>query len=141
MESGLGLPFLPDTIAVFGGGKNVAWMEAEWLRTKNVAYWGDLDTWGLAILSDVRSKLPTITVLMMDQDTLQRHKDRMVEERKSVDNVPEFLTASETEIFLKLKNTDKLISRLEQERLSPDYVKANLEAWIWNKLSHRLGKY
>ncbi|MBK8816562.1 MAG: hypothetical protein IPN42_14150 [Methylococcaceae bacterium] len=95
LESGLGLPPLPDTIAVFGGGKNVAWMEAQWLKTKNVAYWGDLDTWGLSILSDVRSKLPTITVLMMDQNTLQLHKDRMVEERKPSDKIPIFLTDSE----------------------------------------------
>ncbi len=130
LESGLGLPLLPDTIAVFGGGKNVAWMETEWLKTKNVAYWGDIDTWGLSILSDVRSKLPTITVLMMDQKTLQLHKDRMVGERKSVDNVPKFLTASETDIYQNLKNTDKFTSRLEQERLSPDYIKTNLEAWV-----------
>jgi hypothetical protein len=130
MESGLGLPSLPDTIAIFGGGKNVAWMEAAWLKSKNVAYWGDLDTWGLSILSDVRTKLPTVTVLMMDQKTLLLHKDRMVEERKSVDNLPEFLTTSETEIFLNLKNTYKLTSRLEQERLSPDYIKTELEAWI-----------
>lgn len=132
LESGLGLPLLPDTIAVFGGGKNVVWMETEWLKTKNVAYWGDLDTWGLSILSDVRSKLPTITVLMMDQNTLQLHKDRMVEERKSVDNAPEFLTAPEKEIFLNLKNTSELASRLEQERLSPEYIKTKLETWIAN---------
>lgn len=130
MESGLGLPLLPDTIAVFGGGKNIAWMENDWLQMKNVAYWGDLDTWGLSILSDVRSKLPTVTALMMDQKTLQLHKNRLVEERKSVDNVPKLLTTSETEIFLKLKYTNKLTSRLEQERLSPDYIKKNLETWI-----------
>jgi hypothetical protein len=130
MESGLGLPSLPDTIAIFGGGKNVAWMEAVWLKSKNVAYWGDLDTWGLSILSDVRSKLSTIKVLMMDQKTLDDHKDRMVGERTSVNNLPKFLTDSEARIFSNLKNTDKLASRLEQERLSPDYIKSRLEAWI-----------
>lgn len=130
MESGLGLPSLPDTIAIFGGGKNVAWMEAVWLKSKNVAYWGDIDTWGLSILSDVRSKLSTVEVLMMDQETLDEHKDRMVGERTSVDNLPKFLTDSEARIFSNLKNTDKLSSRLEQERLSPDYIKSKLEAWI-----------
>ncbi|WP_349431998.1 DUF3322 domain-containing protein [Methylomarinum sp. Ch1-1] len=130
MASGLGLPLLPNTIAVFGGGKNVAWMEAPWLKSKRVAYWGDLDTWGLSILSDVRSKLPTVTALMMDQETLDRHEDRMVGERKSVDAIPEFLTASETQIFLDLRNSEKNDSRLEQERLSPDYIKAKLKNWI-----------
>lgn len=130
MESGLGLPSLPDTIAIFGGGKNVAWMEAVWLKSKNVAYWGDIDTWGLSILSDVRSKLSTIKVLMMDQKTLDKHKNRMVGERTSVNNLPKFLTDSEARIFSNLKNTDKFASRLEQERLSPDYIKSRLEAWI-----------
>ncbi|WAR44943.1 Wadjet anti-phage system protein JetD domain-containing protein [Methylomonas rapida] len=130
MESGLGLPSLPDTIAIFGGGKNVAWMEAVWLKSKNVAYWGDIDTWGLSILSDVRSKLSTVEVLMMDQETLDEHKSRMVGERTSVNNLPKFLTDSEARIFSNLKNTDKFASRLEQERLSPDYIKSRLEAWI-----------
>lgn len=130
MESGLGLPLLQDTIAVFGGGKNVAWMDALWLKSKRVAYWGDIDTWGLSILSDVRSKLPTVVVLMMDQQTLDSHQNRMVGERKSVDNVPEFLSDSEVRLFSSLKNRDKLASRLEQERLSPDYIKSKLIAWV-----------
>jgi hypothetical protein len=135
MESGLGLPLLQDTIAVFGGGKNVAWMDALWLKSKRVAYWGDIDTWGLSILSDVRSKLPTIVVLMMDQQTLDSHQDRMVGERKSVDNVPEFLTDSEAQLFSSLKNRDKLASRLEQERLSPEYIKSKLDVWIASSYS------
>ena len=130
IESGLGLPLLPDTIAVFGGGKNVAWMEAPWLKNKRVAYWGDIDTWGLSILSDVRSKLPAVEALMMDQETLDHHQDRMVGERKSVENIPEFLTDSETRVFLRLKNAIKNNSRLEQERLSPDYIQSKLKNWI-----------
>lgn len=133
MESGLGLPLLADTVAVFGGGKNVAWMEASWLKHKRVAYWGDLDTWGLAILSDVRAKLPSVEALMMDRETLTHHKDRMVGERKSVENTPEFLTDAEKRIFLDLKNADSHASRLEQERLSPDYIQSKLEAWVQNK--------
>jgi hypothetical protein len=132
MESGLGLPSLQNTIAVFGGGKNVAWMDALWLKSKRIAYWGDIDTWGLSILSDVRFKLPNVEALMMDEETLNLHKDRMVGERKSVDYVPKFLTNSEAQIFSSLKNTDKLTSRLEQERLSPDYIKSKLDAWIAN---------
>lgn len=130
MESGLGLPSLPNTLAVFGGGKNVAWMEAPWLKQKHVAYWGDIDTWGLSILSDVRSKCPAVKALMMDRETLDRHQDRMVGERMSVDNIPEFLTDSEIRIFSYLKNTDKNVSRLEQERLSPDYIQSKLQHWI-----------
>lgn len=81
-------------------------------------------------MSDVRSKLSTVDVLMMNQKTLDLHRDHMVCERKSVHDAPAFLTDTEAQIFLTLKNTDKDNSRLEQERLSPDYVKVKLEAWI-----------
>jgi len=53
-QSGYALPELDDTIAVFGGGRNTAWMEADWLRTKRIGYWGDIDSWGFAILSEAR---------------------------------------------------------------------------------------
>ncbi|NIR95359.1 MAG: hypothetical protein GWO08_17420, partial [Gammaproteobacteria bacterium] len=39
-QSGYGLPALNDTVAVFGGGANVSWMDAPWLRDKNIGYWG-----------------------------------------------------------------------------------------------------
>lgn len=129
MQSGFGLPLLKDTIAVFGGGKNVAWMEAEWLKHKNVAYWGDIDTWGLSILSDVRSKLPSVTAIMMDQKTLNLHENRMVIEAESVGDLPKFLSETEAQIFSDLKSGHYMGSRLEQERLSPDYIRAKLEVW------------
>jgi hypothetical protein len=50
IESGLALPPMENTIAVIGGGKNVAWMDAVWLKEKHVGYWGDIDTWGLCFL-------------------------------------------------------------------------------------------
>ena len=77
MQSGLGLPSLKDTIAVFGGGKNVSWMDANWLKSKRVAYWGEIDSWGLSILSDVRSKLPSVKAIMMDADTLTQHENQI----------------------------------------------------------------
>ena len=130
MQSGLGLPPLPDTIAVFGGGKNVSWMTADWLKTKRVCYWGDLDTWGLSILSDVRSKLSAVTPLMMDIETLHLYEERMVIEPAPVENCPGFLTEPEEQIFYGLKSGAFQGSRLEQERLSPDYILDKLKAWV-----------
>lgn len=129
MQSGLGLPLLKDTIAVFGGGKNVSWMDADWLKTRRVAYWGDIDSWGLSILSDVRSKLPSIKAIMMDADTLTHHEERMVVEPEPLEHLPRFLTDSEALIFSDLKTGNYPGSRLEQERLSPDYIRLKLEAW------------
>jgi len=130
MQSGLGLPLLKDTIAVFGGGKNVSWMDASWLKSKRVGYWGDIDSWGLSILSDVRSKLPSVKAIMMDTETLSQYEGRMVVEPESLDQQPGFLTDSEVQIFSNLKTGYYLGSRLEQERLSPDYIRIKLEAWV-----------
>ncbi len=41
------------------------------LADKNVGYWGDIDSEGLTILSDARSKLSGITPLMMDELTVR----------------------------------------------------------------------
>ncbi len=130
MQSGLGLPLLNDTIAVFGGGKNVSWMDANWLKSRRVAYWGDIDTWGLSILSDVRSKLSSVVAIMMEADVIVRHEDRMVNERESLAHLPKFLTDAEVKMFLNLKAGKYQGSRLEQERLSPDYIRAKLETWL-----------
>lgn len=80
MQSGLALPEMSDTIAVVGEGGNVAWVDAPWLKNKRLGYWGDIDTWGLSILSDVREKGVTIQSLMMDHKTVRLHEERMVVE-------------------------------------------------------------
>ena len=130
MQSGLALPYLDDTVAIFGGGKNVAWMDACWLKDKRVAYWGDIDTWGLSILSEVRSKLTTIMPLMMEMETLRLHEDRMVMEPAPSETYPAFLTDKEREIFHGLKSATFKNSRLEQERLSSDYIVKQLKNWL-----------
>ncbi len=104
-------------------------MDASWLKSRRVAYWGDLDSWGLSILSDVRSKLPSVEAIMMDSETLAQHENRMVVEPEPLQHLPEFLTDAEAQIFSDLKAGKYPGSRLEQERLSPDYIRSRLEAW------------
>lgn len=43
------LPELNDTIAILGAGLNLNWMQGEWLNSKNIALWGDMDTWRLSM--------------------------------------------------------------------------------------------
>ncbi len=129
-QAGLGLPPLPRTIAVFGGGRNTAWMDATWLKLKHLAYWGDLDTWGLAFLGEARSRQPHLTALMMDEETIQRHQQRMVDEPEPFQQSPQHLTACEQQLFSALRERAYGGSRLEQERLSPDYIQACLYHWI-----------
>lgn len=128
-QSCLSLDNIPDTIAVSGGGKNVSWMRVNWLANKRVAYWGDIDSEGLAILSDVRSKLSTVIPLMMDTETVEAYRDRMVDEPESVIREPVALTESELMLFRMLRNGDYGSARLEQERLPIDFVYEKVRGW------------
>ena len=128
-QSGYALPHLEDTIAVFGGGRNTAWMKAEWLRHKHLGYWGDIDSWGLAFLSDARSHQPHLHALMMDETTVLQHLPRMVEEKNSHPSLPHHLTAAEQQLFLDLQNGRFEKNRLEQERLASDYILDSLTRW------------
>lgn len=121
---------IPDTIAVAGGGKNLIWMRAAWLATKKVAYWGDIDSEGLSILSDARSKLSTITPLMMDIETVENYQERMVAEPDSVLKEPVALTERESVLFRQLRSEKYANKRLEQERLPMEYIVKNITCWI-----------
>ncbi len=61
------LPPLDDAIAVLGAGLDLGWLQAEWLAQRHLAYWGDLDTWGLAMLGRARLAQSGITPLLMEK--------------------------------------------------------------------------
>ncbi|MCY1297965.1 hypothetical protein D9M70_474250 [compost metagenome] len=129
LQSGFGLPDMPGTVAVFGGGRNTVWLKARWLKEKRIGYWGDLDTWGLKFLADVRVMQPHAEALMMDKSTLLAYRDRGVSEVRPA-NLPELgLSYAETELFESLRSGEYGIGRLEQERLSQDYVVDVLQSW------------
>ncbi|MBP8921814.1 MAG: hypothetical protein KBG85_19125, partial [Micropruina sp.] len=44
--------------------------QVPWVRAARLLYWGDLDTYGLSILSMVRQALPQAESLLMDTATL-----------------------------------------------------------------------
>lgn len=128
-QSGYALPDLDDTIAVFGGGRNTAWMDAEWLKQKRIAYWGDIDSWGLTILSDARRRQPHLQALMMDEVTVLEYRNRMVDEESPQARLPKYLTVAEQQLFERLQSRHYEKTRLEQERLAPDYIGVCLRNW------------
>lgn len=130
VQSGLALPPLEDSIAVFGGGKNVAWLSAKWLQEKHVGYWGDIDSEGLCILADARRKLPSIDALMMNEHTLLSYQERMVDEPLSVSFEPTELKADEHQLFRHLRVGKYGKTRLEQERISPEHIAKALSVWL-----------
>jgi hypothetical protein len=128
-QSGYGLPTLADTIAVFGGGANINWMNAKWLSDKSIGYWGDIDTWGLTFLSDARQYIPDLQSIMMDKSTLIEFEQRTVPEPSPSNELPPNLLANEMELFEALRQGIYRGSRLEQERLSADYIENQLLKW------------
>ena len=127
IQSGLACPNLENSIVVCGGGKNISWMNAKWLQHKQVFYWGDIDSEGLNILSMVRQKIPHVIALMMDEATVLQFQNHMVDEPDSIFSEPQYLTADELKLFHDLRAQTFKNRRLEQERISVDWVHRYLE--------------
>lgn len=73
--NGLAFPGARDAIVVFGGGYGVERLaQVPWLRSREVVYWGDIDTHGFAILDRLRAALPQARSLLMDSATLHAHR-------------------------------------------------------------------
>lgn len=69
----LGLPPLPRTLGIFGGGRSVSLLtEVAWSHECDLYYWGDLDAQGFEILSHLRQSFPKMKSLFMDLVTLNK---------------------------------------------------------------------
>ena len=112
---------LADTIAVLGSGLDLNWLAAPWLRARNVAYWGDLDTWGLRMLATARGHLPGLRALLMDRPTFDAHQHLAVAEPVHADAPPSgLLLPEEAALDQHLRGLAR--GRLEQEFLSQALV-------------------
>lgn len=131
LESGFGLPELTNTVAVLGCGKNLSWMANEWIQSRKVAYWGDIDSWGLQILDLARGYCPSITSLMMDEITIEAHSDKMVQEEKFISPEISRLSQEERMVLQNLLDHRYPGTRLEQEKLHQDYILRRLHQWIY----------
>ena len=123
------LPTLPDTIAVLGSGLDLAWLRADWLRERQIGYWGDMDTWGLCMLAHARKLQPHLTPLLMDQPLFERCSGTLaVPEPINAGPVPpEVLTGTEQAFYRHLLNQDR--GRIEQEFLPGHIVAEALSKW------------
>jgi hypothetical protein len=123
------LPRLPDTIAVLGAGLNLAWMDAAWLRERRVAYWGDIDTWGLVMLAEARRRQRHLQPLLMSFEVFAEIHSTVavVESRPAGEEPPGELTGSEQDLYRFLRGLVR--GRVEQEFVPRDRVLAELERW------------
>ncbi|WP_027854565.1 Wadjet anti-phage system protein JetD domain-containing protein [Marinobacterium litorale] len=123
------LPQLADTIAVLGAGLDLQWLQAAHFEGKQVGYWGDMDTWGLLMLSRARQYQPSLSALLMSPALFQLYeKDRAVQEPICAQgNLPVGLTDEEGAFYKYLLRQNK--GRLEQEFLPVNEVHRELRRW------------
>jgi hypothetical protein len=135
LQTGLALQELPDTVAIMGLGYGVDILAAlPWLDGTQCLYWGDIDTHGFAILSIARSTVPQVRSLLMDEETLLRHRDLWSQE-PSQHGATELgqLTQAEAQLYGKLKGGHfAQAARLEQERIE--------WAFAWSVIKEQLGE-
>lgn len=119
---------LADTIAVLGAGLHLGWLAAPWLKGRSVAYWGDLDTWGLHMLATARSHLPQLQALLMDRTTFTTHQHLAVTEPvHAAEPSNAAVSPEETALDAHLRSREK--GRLEQEFLPAETVCLAVRAW------------
>jgi hypothetical protein len=123
------LPECAGTVAVLGCGRNLSWLEESWLREKRVGYWGDIDTWGLAMLAEARRHCPNLIPLLMELAVFETYAETLaVPEPVSVSGIPVAgLDAFEIALFEKLQESEN--GRLEQEFIPLELVHEVVLKW------------
>ena len=125
-------PALKNALVIFGVGYGVQLLQqSSWLAKCQIHYWGDIDTHGLAILSQFRGYFAHTKAMLTDQQTLLSSREHWGEEPPSkthrgdkLDNLNE----AEQQLYQDLKQHrwQKNI-RLEQEYISYQLVMDWLE--------------
>ena len=124
------LPAMENTIAILGAGLNLQWLRAETFRDKQVAYWGDMDTWGLLMLARAREHCPSLYPLMMTREHFERCGPgcAVQEPVLAQHSPPSGLNAEERAFFEFLSAQEK--GRLEQEYLPEALVHRELDTFL-----------
>lgn len=124
----LAFPPVEQGLVLFGAGYGFeALATATWLRTRQIHYWGDLDTHGFAILDQLRASFPHAVSFLMDEETLLAHRQHWGRESQPQKRELPRLTSEEKALYDDLRENrlgERL--RLEQERVSFDWVVESL---------------
>jgi hypothetical protein len=130
--NGLSFPKVSSALIIFGLGYGIEILsEIEWLKEKRIYYWGDIDTHGFAMLSQIRGYFPRTRSLLMDTETFLAHRHLWGAENTARRFTGQLLnlSAAEAQLFSELKENrwgDRL--RLEQERITYSRVLRTLAA-------------
>lgn len=122
--NGLCFPDIKNGLVIFGLGYGIDVLKSiDWLKEKEIFYWGDIDTHGFVMLDKVRSFLPQTKSILMDESTLLNHRHLWCTEEKPFFGQLIRLKYEEHNLFCLLQGNkwDKGV-RLEQERISFSHV-------------------
>ena len=115
----LAFPVPPAAMVILGGGYALPFLPLGWLADLGVAYWGDVDTHGFAILNRVRHHLPNARSMLMDRATLLSHRDHWTTEPSPATAALDRLDPAESVLYADLiSDAYAPAVRLEQERIS-----------------------
>ncbi len=128
MINGLAFPDFPKAIVIFGLGYGLDRLAAvEWLKDKKIAYWGDLDSHGFAMLDQIRSYFPQAASLLMDRATLLAHRPQWGTETSPTNKDLLRLDGEERQLYNEIRENSLADSlRLEQERISFEFLRVAL---------------
>ena len=122
LESVVAMPEIPGALVIHGSGYAVGRLrELPWVQSGTVVYWGDLDADGFAILNTLRSHVPHLVSVLMDEATLLEHRRLWVADPGSAAGISAarelpHLTTSERATLTRIAAEGGV--RLEQERIS-----------------------
>ncbi|EGI16320.1 hypothetical protein ECIG_04713 [Escherichia coli M605] len=123
------LPALSDTIAILGCGLDVQWLSSSVLDEKRVAYWGDMDSWGLLMLARARRCRPMLDALLMNRELFEQYASHSAVPESVIakEAVPDGLLNEEADFYRYLTRLPR--GRLEQEFLPVGIAEEALLRW------------
>lgn len=133
LQTGLAMSDMPGAVVFMRLGYNVDVLaRLPWLAHAKCIYWGDLDTHGFAILHRARSYIPELQSVLMNEDTLLRHKALWGDESAQHPAAElKLLTEQEQQLYRDLKRQRWGQNvRLEQERIDWDVAWKAMQAII-----------
>lgn len=128
----LAFPAVPNSIVIFGSGFSLAAMrDIPWMDSREIVYWGDIDTHGFDILHRLRARFESVQSIMMDHQTLLAHPRQWVTEPSPTNRALTNLNDAEEALYHDLiENRYGQMVRLEQERVRFSWLEQELEPWM-----------
>jgi hypothetical protein len=127
----LAFPTVPNSIVVFGSGFSLAALrDIPWMNSREIVYWGDVDTHGFDILHRLRARFESVQSIMMDHQTLLAHPRQWVNEPSPTSRALTNLNDAERALYHDLvEDRYGQAVRLEQERVRFSWLQQTLQPW------------